>query len=271
MADRYGGAVFSTGYISFNGNSNTEFRDNTANENGGAMFLQANLTFNNNSTVNFTSNKATIGATIFSSGESNKIMEIGSPTIRFNDHIVNWCTNSCSSYPVTHRLFGMYGEIDGDVVITIDSNGTVRCSGEQKAFVSFNRKCGYKYLEDILVNLTSNGLATISGEVIIFSVISLTKLYNVSIIGSKNHSITCVNNYNAGLQIKHCSNITIEGLIWVGCGADTTPVINISNSSNVTLKNCLFQQSRGPMVVMFELSGNVSINHCQFINNTEYS
>ena len=270
----HGGSVFSTGDISFNGNPYTEFRDNTANNNGGAMFLHANLTLNNNSTVNFTNNKAKIGATIFSIGESNKIIEIGSPTIIFNDHEVNWCTNICLPYNDSvnrnHR-FGKDGEIDGDVVITIDSNGTVKCSNEQKAFVSFNRKCGYKYLEDILVKLKSNELATISGEVIIFSVISLTKLNNVSIIGSKNHSLICINNYNAGLQVKDCSNITIEGLNWAECGADTTPVINILNATDITLQDCLFQKSKGPVVMIFESSGDVNINHCQFINNTEYS
>ena len=268
MADHDGGAVSSDGDISFNGNSYTEFRDNTANNNGGAMFLHANLTFNDNSIVNFTNNNATIGATILSRGESNKIMEIGNPTVIFNDHIVNRCTNTYACLPYhdqyTHRPFGINGD-----VITIDSNGTVRCSDEQELFISLNRKCDFKYLEDILVNLTSNGLATLSGRVIISSVISLTKLDNVSIIGSKNHSLICIN--NVGLQLKQCSNITIEGLNWVGCGADTTPVINILNSSDVTLQNCLFQQSQGPAVVIFESSGDVNINHCMFINNTEYS
>ena len=268
MANDDGGAVYSTGDISFNGNSNTEFRHNTAHNNGGAMFLHADLTFNNNSTVNFTSNNATIGATIFSSGESNKIMEIGNPTVIFNNHTANWCTNTCSSNddPITHsHRFGIERNL-----ITIESNGTVRCSDEQKAFVSLHRKCGFKYLEDILVKLKSNRLATISGEIIIFSVISLTKLYNVSIIGSKNHSIKCVNNYNAGLQVKDCSNITIEGLNWIGCGAYSTPVINILNTTDVTLQDCLFQQSKGPAVMILESSGDVNINHCKF-TNTEYS
>ena len=258
----HGGAVFSIGDISFNGNSNTEFRDNTANNNGGAMFLHANLTFNDNSTVNFTSNKTTIGATvtIFSSWESNKIMEIRNPTIIFNDHIVYWCTNTCLPYPDTqdHR----------DVAVTIDSNGTIRCSNEQEALVSFSRKCGFKYLEDILVNLTSNGLATISGRMMISSVISLTKLKNVSIIGNKNHSLICIN--NAGLLVDRCSNITIEGLNWVGCGTDSTPVINILNTTDITLKNCIFQQLKGPAVVIFKSSRDVNISHCKFINNTEY-
>ena len=119
-----------------------------------------------------------------------------------------------------------------------------------------------------MLNLTSNRLATISGRVIIFSVISLTKLYNVLIIGSKNHSIICIN--NAGLQLEQCSNITIEGLNWVGCGADNTPVINILDSTNITLQNCLFQRSKGRAVMLFESSGDVNINHCQFMNNIEY-
>ena len=99
MAD-HGGAVFLVGDIFFNGNSNTEFRDNTANEIGGAMFLYSNLIFNNNSTVNFANNNATIGATIFFIAESTKIIEIQNPTIIFNNHTVNWCT--CLLY--THIL-----------------------------------------------------------------------------------------------------------------------------------------------------------------------
>ena len=271
-ANDTGGAVYSKGDISFNGNSNTEFRNNAANF-GGAMFIHPNLSFNDNSTVNFTNNKAISGSTIFSVGESNKITQIGNPTVIFNDHTVDWCTNTCLPYTSTHNLAidEHLIRLDSNInisVITIDSNGTVRCSDEQEVFVSLTRKCGNQYLEDILVNLTSNGLATISDKVIISSIISLTKLYNVSIIGSKNHSITCFN--DAGLQLEQCNNITIEGLNWVGCSADT-PVINIFNSSDVSLQNCLFQQSKGPAVVMFELSGYVNINHCKFINNTEYS
>ena len=275
-ANNNGGAVYSDGDVSFNGYSNTEFRDNTANNNGRAvysdgnvsiyylgyggaiMYLHANLIFNHNSTVNFTNIKAT-NVAVFS--RIGKITELGNPTVIFNDHTVNWCANTC--LPYTYHLANIF-----DAIITIDSNGIVRCSDEQEAFVSLSRKCGNRYLEDILVNLTSNGLATISDKVIISSIISLTKLYNVSIIGSKNHSITCFN--NTGLQVKQCNNITIKGLNWIGCGTDTTPVINISNSSDVTLQKCLFQKSKGQAVVMFELSGYMKINHCKFINNTEY-
>ena len=120
----------------------------------------------------------------------------------------------------------------------------------------------------MLVNLTSNELVNISDTVIISSVIFLIKHYNISIIGNKNHTIICLN--NAGLQVEKCSNITIKVVNWIGCGADSTPVINILNSSDITLQNCLFQQSKGQAVVMFESLGDMNINHCRFINNTDY-
>ena len=264
-----GGAIFSasyyySSYISFKGNSSTAFRNNTAYNKGGAMMLaNAQLTFDDYSMVSFTSNKATIDATIFSTGESDQVMEIGSPTVIFNDHTVNWCNITCSSDAnrTDHQT-------DEDFVITIYSSGTVSCISEQNTFVSLNRKCGSKYLKDILVTLTSNGSVIISDIVIISSVIFLTKLDNISIIAHKNHSIMCVN--NAGLQVEQCSNITIKGVDWSGCGAYSTPVINIFKSSDVTLQNCLFEQSKAQAVVIFELSGDVRINQCRFINNTDY-
>ena len=223
----------------------------------------AKLTFDDYSTVSFTENKATLDTTIYCTGTSNQIMEIGHPTVIFNDHIVNWCNVQClSDANLTNH------QNDEDVSITINSNGTVRCSSEQEAFVSLSRKCGFKYLEDILVNLTSNQLVNISDMIILSSEVFIRKLYNISIITNKIQNVKCVN--NAGLQVEQCNNITIEGLNWIRCGADTTPVINILNSSDVTLKNCLFQQSKGQAVVMFELSGYVNINHCKFIKNTEY-
>ena len=264
IADQ-GGAIFSIYCISFSGNSNTLFRDNIAYNKGGAMMLDnAKLSFEDRSTVNFTNNKALIDATIFSTGKSNKITEIDNPIVIFNDHIVNWCNVQClSDANLTDH------QNDEDVSITINSSGTIRCSGEQEAFVPLSRKCGFKYLEDILVNLTSNELVNISDIIILSSVVFIRKLYNISIIANKDHNVKCFN--NAGLQVEQCNNITIKGLNWVGCGADTTPVINILNSSDVTLQKCLFQRTKGQAVVMFELSGYVNINHCKFINNTEYT
>ena len=259
MAD-YGGAIYS-GSISFNGNSNTLFRDNEASNNGGALYIRTKLTFDDDSTVNFTNNKAEIGEGILSSGES-KIVLIKSATVIFNDSTEYWCNyhNACLEHSDTTD------QVHRDVNVTIDNNGEVKCTSEN-AFKTFSKKCGHKYLEDMLVNHTSNKQVIISDEVIISSVIILTKLSNVSIIGNMNHSIVCIN--NAGLQVEQCSNVTIEGMNLTECGAHDIPVINITSSSDVKIQNCHFQQSKGQAVVMSESSG-VNITHCKFISNTGY-
>ena len=102
-------------------------------------------------------------------------MEIGHPTVIFNYHIVNWCNTTCS-LDTDHPF-------DGNVDITVDNNGTVSCNGEQQTFVFLSRKCGFIYLEDVMVNLRSNELVNIS-DVVISSVVFLTRLYNISIIGN---------------------------------------------------------------------------------------
>ena len=257
----YGGAIESSSIL-FNDNSNTLFRGNEASNNGGASFVWKKLIFDDNSTVNFAHNKATIGETIFSFSFSEpKVMLMKNATVIFNGNVKDWCNNTAclqSAY-MDHQGRGSFA-------VTIDGNGEVKCTNEN-AFKSFSKKCGRKYLEDMLVNHANNEQVIISDEVIISSVIILTKLSNVSIIGNMNHRIVCIN--NAGLLVEQCSNITIEGINFTECGVYDIPVISVLNSSDVTMHNCHFQQSRGQAVVMSE-SSDVKITHCNFINNTDY-
>ena len=256
----YGGAI-EAGTILFNENSDTLFRDNEAFNNGGASVVKIKLIFDDNSTVNFAHNKAIIGETICSFFSDSKVMLIKSATVIFNGDIKVWCNNiTCFQHAYTDH------QGRANVAVAIDNNGEVKCTNEN-AFKSFSKKCGHKYLQDMLVNHTSNKQVIISDEVIISSVIILTKLSNVSIVGNMNHSIVCVN--NAGLQVEQCSNVTIEGINFTECGAHDTPVINITNSSDVTIQNCHFQQSKGQAVVMSE-SSDVKVTHCNFTNNTGY-
>ena len=257
MAD-YGGAIQS-GSVFFNENSNTLFRDNEASNNGGALYITTKLIFDDDSTVNFTNNKATIGEAIFFIGES-KIVLVKSATVIFNDSIEYWCKDICLEHSYTTD------QVRRGFIVTIDNKGEVKCTNGNM-FKSFSKKCGHRYLEDLLVNHTSNEPIIILDQMIISSVIILTKLNDISIIGNINHRIVFVN--NAGLQVNQCNNITIKDINWVGCGADHKPVINIINSSDATIQNCLFQQSKGQAVVMSESSG-VNITNCKFINNTDY-
>ena len=256
---RYGGAIKSNS-IFFNDNSNTLFKGNVALNNGGASFVRENLTFDDNSIVNFAHNKATIGEAISSFRES-KVMLLKNATVIFNGNITDWCNDTACSQSAYMDHQGR-----GSFVVTIDGNGEVQCTNEN-AFKSFSKKCGHKYLEDMLVNHASNEQVIISDEVIISSVIILTKLSNVSIIGNMNHRIVCIN--NAGLQVEKCSNVTIEGINFTECGTYDIPVISVLNSSDVTIQNCHFQQTKGQAIVMSE-SSDVKITHCNFINNTNY-
>ena len=45
----------------------------------------------------------------------------------------------------------------------------------------------------------------------------------------------------------------------------------LNNSSNITINNCIFQYSKGQAVLLSEVSGDVSINHCNFVHNNCYS
>ena len=48
------------------------------------------------------------------------------------------------------------------------------------------------------------------------------------------------------------------------------PVLQLTNSSNMTIQNCSFQQSIGQAVVLSGMSGDVNINYCNFLYNKKY-
>ena len=41
-------------------------------------------------------------------------------------------------------------------------------------------------------------------------------------------------------------------------------------SSNITIQGCSFQHSKERAVVLSDISGNVNISHCKFVNNSHY-
>ena len=265
----FGGAVSSMigSKISFEGFSAVVFRNNIA-EYGGAVFIgdQSDVIFSDNSTVKFGNNNATFGATVFS---NSKIVVIGNSTIIFNDHSAQWCNNTCLPYS---------GQ--GDVV-TIDSNGVVWCS-DQKAFICSSKKCYCNNLENLLDGLNDNTLVNITDTVTLSSVIRLYSLSNISITGHNNITVICVN--GGGLELRYCSDFTIEGITWIGCGnyeyIEHAPVIKIyynniidtPSSSNIIIQKCAFQYSLGMVISLYYSIPNssIDINHCNFINNNHY-
>ena len=126
-------------------------------------------------------------------------------------------------------------------------------------------------LINLLANLSSDVTIYITDDMVLSSVIQLTHLKNIAIIGYNSPTVQC--GYSGGLHFVSCHNVTIKGIIWNECGANAN--INatqriglyVYNSSNILIHDCSFQSSLGQSVVLSEVSGSVNINNCNFTHN----
>ena len=135
-----------------------------------------------------------------------------------------------------------------------------------------NDFCSYSF-DNLLENLTNNSVINLMCDVKLASVITLDALTNISITGYHNSTIDC-NNYG-GLHFSFCNNIKVEGIIWERCGFNdgnhlANPVIKFNKTSTIMIHNCSFQNSAGQAVALTEVSGDVIIDHCMFLDNTKY-
>ena len=135
--------------------------------------------------------------------------------------------------------------------------------------------CSCQSLYSALANLTSNVLINITTDVELSSIIQRVNLANVTITGYNNPTVNC--NNSGGLHFISCSNCTIEGITWKRCGSrnisddgNAYPVLQLINSSNITIQNCSFQHSMSQAVVLPGVSGDVNINYCSFLYNKQY-
>ena len=135
--------------------------------------------------------------------------------------------------------------------------------------------CSCQSLYGALVNLTSNVLINITTNAELSSIIQRVNLANVTITGYNNPTVNC--NNSGGLHFISCSNCTIEGITWKKCGSrnisddeNAYPVLQLTNSSNITIQNCSFQHSVGQAVVLLGVSGDVNIKYCSFSYAKQY-
>ena len=168
-----------------------------------------------------------------------------------------------------HVQDGSTNDIDYTRAVS-DSNGSDTFSN----ICCVYGNCSCTSLHNALVNLTSNVMINITTDMKLFgSIVSLDGLANISIVGHNRPTVDC-NNYG-GINFTSCYNCTIEGITWERCGAisdnkSVYPALQFYNSSSVNIKSCLFQHSVGQALVLSELSGNVNINYCNFLYNTQY-
>ena len=148
-------------------------------------------------------------------------------------------------------------------IITVSPNNTSFCHENESCYASFDHALANVKNDDV-INITTD--STLSFHNI------LTGLENVSIIGYNNPTVYCYNTsvIIGALQFNSCTNCTIRGITWSGCGGIIDdinyPVLQFYNSSNVTIENCIFQHSKGQVIALSEI-GDFAINHCKFLQN----
>ena len=138
-----------------------------------------------------------------------------------------------------------------------------------------NENCSCNSLDQALANLTSNVLINITTDATLSSFIRSSHLENVSIIGHNNPTVHVDCKNFAGVHFASCNNCIIQGIVWNGCGTENTDnyteliaTLKLSESSNVTIQNCTFLDLIGQAVVLSEVSGEVNIRDCNFVNNS---
>ena len=165
--------------------------------------------------------------------------------------------------------------IDGNQRTINVSNDNFCTSGEDdNSEMCYDQdNCSCNSLYQALANLTSNTLINITTDVTLFSLVTASDIVNVSIIGHSNPIVNCES--AGGIHITFCHNCIIQGIVWDGCGSkntdnNTEPMLKLNKSSNVKIQNCTFQNLMGQAIVLSEVSGEVNIRDCNFVNNSFY-
>ena len=153
-------------------------------------------------------------------------------------------------------------------LISDEEDVSVGASGEgEMSGLYENSSCSP--LGHALANLTSNVLINITTDVTLSSILKVSDLQNVSIIGHNNPTVNCK---TGGIHFNLCHNCIIQGIIWNGCGSETKAgaALMLNNSSQITIRNCSFQHSSGQVIVLSEVSAEININYCNFSKNNQY-
>ena len=164
--------------------------------------------------------------------------------------------------------------VDGSQKIVMVSNRELLNDGKEYSEdeCCVYGKCTCSSLDHALANLTSNVLINITTDMTLSSLVTVSDIENVSIIGHNNPTVNCRS--VGGIQFTFSHHLIIQDITWIRCGTasnDTKPGLLLSYSFNVTIQNCTFQQSVGRAIVLSEMSGDVIINGCKFLNNSHYS
>ena len=164
------------------------------------------------------------------------------------------------------------------VIQYADGNKRIVCiseltSGEGDNTCCLYGNCSCSSLDHALANLTSNVVINIIADVTLSSLIRVSDIENVTVIGHNNPTVNLKR--FGGIHLTFCHNCIFQGITWDGCGTENTdnhtePLIMLVKSSNIIINNCSFQYLKGQAILLSEVSGYVNITHCNFVHNHHY-
>ena len=135
-----------------------------------------------------------------------------------------------------------------------------------------NGTCSCNSLSHALQSLTNNTIINIEESVMLQNITSMGTghLNNVKLVGN-NVTIRC-NNAGA-ISFLWCSNIIIEGIVFDQCGrypvvsGGVLSGVHFHHIFNISIKKCIFQNSKTFPVVLNDANGNTVIQQSDFIFN----
>ena len=162
---------------------------------------------------------------------------------------------------MTHVVYG--------TIITVNING----SDNDKCCV--NGTCPCSSLSSALHNVSDNTVINITSEsVTLHDIVGMgsVNLSNITITGN---GATIMCNNTGGVYCESCSNITIMGITWYQCGRSDPehpvtqiPALKFTDvSSEICIKECMFQNSSGCPVYIHNATGNIFIAESNFVAN----
>jgi len=132
--------------------------------------------------------------------------------------------------------------------------------------------CVFNSLSDALVAATDNIFINLTTNVTLSSSVAIDHAVNITIDGVNTPTVYCTN--TGSVHFISCSNVTIMGINWEGCGFNggnttstyTSPAIQFYNSSSIRIQSCSFYNSTGQAVALSVVS-DIWITSCQFSHN----
>ena len=148
------------------------------------------------------------------------------------------------------------------VIIVNNNNSNSECCVYGQNYACNSLSTALQCLEDnTIVNITSESVkldnATVigSGKVVT----------NITIIGN-NTTVMC--NNTGSVSCTGCVDFVIKGITWDHCGSPNAKGgIYFSNSSNINIDNCTFQNSQTCAVYLFKIFYDIIVTNSYFISN----